>query len=121
MALFAYYSGQMRKQPRTHSKVTSQALTLLGLYIRQGRKQLRMSEADLAERIGISRTTLQKIEKGDAFVEIGLALEAAFLVGVPLFEVEGSSLASRIERTQDKVALLPKLIRKAPAEMNDDF
>jgi len=111
----------MRKTPRTHSKVTHQALTLLGLSIRQGRKQLRMSEADLAERIGISRTTLQKIERGDAFVEIGLAFEAAFLVGVSLFEVEGSSLAGRIERAQDKLALMPKIIRKPQTEVSDDF
>ncbi len=111
----------MRKKPRTHSKATREALSLLGLHIKQGRKQLRMAEADLAERVGISRTTLQKIEKGDPFVEIGLAFEAAFLVGVPLFQIEGSTLAGRIERAQDKLALLPKAIRKPRTEVNDDF
>ncbi len=111
----------MRQVPRTHSKITSEAVTLFGLQIKQARKQLRMTESELAERVGISRTTLQKIEKGDPFVEIGLAFEAAVLVGVPLFQMEGARLASGIETLKDKLALLPKAIRKSRSDVNDDF
>lgn len=35
-----------------------------------------MSEKDLAARIGIARSTLQRIEKGAPVVEIGLVCEA---------------------------------------------
>jgi transcriptional regulator with XRE-family HTH domain len=58
---------------------------LLGREIRLARKQRKMTEADLASRIGIARSTLQLIEKGQPKVEIGLAFEAAALLGVPLF------------------------------------
>lgn len=111
----------MRKLPRTHSKITTEALLLFGLQIKQARTQLRMSAANLAERVGISRTTLQKIEKGDPFVEIGLVFEAAVIVGIPLFELEGSSFAGKIERLHDKLALLPRSVRRKRTEVNDDF
>lgn len=111
----------MRKLPRTHSKITIQALTLLGAQVRQARTRLQMTTTELAERVGISRTTLAKIEKGDPYVEIGLVFEAAVLVGIPLFDVEGSSLGGRVERLQDKLALLPKAVRRKRSEVNDDF
>lgn len=111
----------MRKLARTHSKITKEALVLFGLQVKQARKQLRFSESDLAERMGVSRTTLQKIERGDPFVAIGLSFEAAVLVGIPLFEIPGSSLGGRIERVHDKLALLPKKIRGPSGEIDDDF
>ena len=111
----------MRKVPRTYTKTTTQALAVLGIEIKRARTQLRMSASDLAERVGISRTTLHKIEKGDPFVEIGLALEAAVIVGVPLFELGASSMAGRLEHLQDKLALLPRAVRRKRTEVNDDF
>jgi DNA-binding XRE family transcriptional regulator len=111
----------MRKLPRTHSKITSNALTLFGAQIRQARTRLQITTKELAERVGISRTTLVKIEKGDPHVEVGLVFEAAVLVGIPLFDVEGSSLGGRVERLQDKLALLPKAVRKTRSELKDDF
>jgi DNA-binding XRE family transcriptional regulator len=112
---------EMRKLPRTRSRITSHALILFGAQIRQARTRLKMTGAELAERVGISRTTLAKIEKGDPHVEIGLAFEAAILVGIPLFDVEGSSLGGRVERLQDKLALLPRAVRKTRSEVKDDF
>ena len=44
-----------------------------------------MTEEDLAGRAGISRRTLQKIERGDLKCEIGLVFEDANIVGVKLF------------------------------------
>jgi len=80
-----------------------------------------MSEYDLAARVGIARSTLQRIEKGDASVEIGLVLEAATLAGVALFVPEATTLAPQIERVDDKLALMPGSIRKRPREVDDDF
>lgn len=111
----------MASRARTYSPLTNEALALLGRQVRLARKQRRMSEADLAARVGIARSTLQLIEKGDPKVEIGLAFEAAIIAGVSLFVPEGSSLATQRERVDDKLALLPRSIRRPRKEVNDDF
>ncbi len=111
----------MPQQPRTYSRVTCDVLTLLGGLIRLGRKQRKMSEADLAARVGIARSTLQLIEKGHPKVEIGLVFEAATLVGVPLFVDEPSRLASEQSRIDDKLALLPQSVRVPRSKVKDDF
>lgn len=111
----------MKSRARTYSPLTAEALTLLGKQVRLARKQRRMSEADLAARVGIARSTLQLIEKGDPRVEIGLAFEAATIAGVSLFVPEGSSLAAQSERVDDKLALLPRSVRRPRKEVNDDF
>lgn len=107
---------------RTYSIITRQALELLGKQIRVARKQRKMTEADLATRVGIARSTLQLVEKGHPKVEIGIVLEAAALVGVPLFTPEGtSSLAPELGRLEDRLQLLPKRVRHAAQEIKDDF
>jgi transcriptional regulator with XRE-family HTH domain len=111
----------MAERRRAYSTITQEALKLLGNQIRLGRKQRRMSEANLAARIGVARSTLQLIEKGDPRVEIGLAFEAAAIVGVALFVPEATALAPQIERTQDKLALLPHAVRARRKEVKDDF
>lgn len=111
----------LTKRPRTYSRLTTEALELLGKQVRLARKQRRMSEADLAARVGIARSTLQLIEKGDPKVEMGLAFEAATLAGVSLFVPEASTFASQSERLNDKLALLPKSIRRPRKEVDDDF
>ncbi|MFN0047406.1 MAG: helix-turn-helix transcriptional regulator [Sphingorhabdus sp.] len=111
----------MKARTRTYSRVTREALIMMGGLIRLTRKQLKISEADLSERIGIARSTLQMIEKGDPKVEIGLVFEAAVLVGVPLFVDEPSRLASEIARIHDRLALLPQSVRRSRIEVSDDF
>ena len=110
----------MAKRVRSYSRLTEEALSLLGKQIKLARVSRRMSEVELASRTGIARSTLQKIEHGDPGVEIGLAFEAAFLAGLPLFEPEASTLAPKIERMEDKLALLPKSARRRK-EVKDDF
>jgi len=58
------------KRPYTTS--TLQATKLLGQLIKLSRKKRRLSETELAERASIARSTLQKIEKGDPSINIGL-------------------------------------------------
>ena len=111
----------MPRNPHPISRLTEEALVLLGRQIRLGRKSRRMSEIDLAGRAGIARSTLQKIEQGDPTVAIGLVFEAATLAGVGLFEPEAMTLAPHIERVGDKLALLPKSIRAKRREVKDDF
>lgn len=110
------------KKERTYSRLTKDAAILLGKYIHLGRKERLFTELDLADRAGISRATLQKIEKGDPKCELGLYFEVATLVGVPLFNAESpTSLAVDIDRISNKIALLPKSIRKQKKEVDDAF
>lgn len=111
----------MSTRARTYSTPTSAALALLGKQTRLARKRRRMSEAELAARVGIARSTLQQIEKGDPKVEIGLALEAATIAGVTLFGREDATLRREGERLDDTLALLPHAIRRPRGEVDDDF
>lgn len=110
-----------RIEHRAYSRPSLEALTLLGKLIRLARKQRRMTAAELAERTGISRSTLQRIEKGDPKVEVGTMFEAAALVGVPLFDAGPGRLSDKIARIDDKLALLPKSIHKPATKVNDAF
>ncbi len=105
---------------RTYSRYTREASDLLGKLVRLGRKERKWTEQELADRVGISRATLQKIEKGDLSVAIGLVFEVAALVGVKLFDDEQSSLVSHIARADDKLALLPSAVRKRRKTIVDD-
>lgn len=106
---------------RTYSRYSTEAAVLLGKQIKLGRKQRKWAEHDLADRAGISRATLQKIEKGDLTCAIGLVFEVATLVGVKLFDTGNTSLTMHIERTDDKITLLPKAIHKSKKVVDDDF
>lgn len=106
---------------RTYSKYAKEAAFLLGQQIKLGRKERQWSEQNLAERAGISRATLQKIEAGEMSPSIGLVFEVAALVGVPLFARESRAIATSIELTEGKISLLPKRIRSKTKAVDDDF
>ena len=110
----------MEKRQRTYSKSTQDVMVLMGQYIKLYRKKKSWTESNLAKRAGISRATLQKIEKGDANCSIGLVFEVATLVGVPLFEQKKSSLSGHIEQLKDKLVLLPCRIRNK-VKIDDNF
>ena len=111
----------MARIPRSYSKLTREALLLLAGQIQLARKRRRMTEQDLADRIGVARSTVQLIEKGAPSVGVGLMFEAAVLVGVDLFVPEARTLAPELERMQDKLALVPRSVRKSVREIDDDF
>lgn len=107
---------------RTYSRYTREAGALLGKLIKLGRKGRKWTEYELADRAGISRATLQKIEKGDLSVATGLVFEVAALVGVKLFDEERPSLVSHIAGADDRLAVLPRAVRKRKkASVDDDF
>ncbi|PLW81502.1 transcriptional regulator [Kineobactrum sediminis] len=107
--------------PRTYTRYAREAVTLLGEQIRLGRKQRRWTEKNLAERAGISRATLQKIENGDMGCAVGLVFEVAALVGVTLFDHDTPALARHTDHTRDKIALLPQRIKTGGEAVFDDF
>ncbi len=106
---------------RTYSKYAQEATLLLGKQIKLARKQRKWSEQNLADRAGISRATLQKIENGALTCAIGLAFEAAALVGLNLFEQDKLPLSVSIKNANNMIALLPRRIKSKTRVVDDDF
>jgi transcriptional regulator with XRE-family HTH domain len=106
---------------RSYSRYSREAAALLGRLIQLRRKERKLTAQDLVDRAGISRTTLRKIEAGDMGCEIGLVFEVAALVGVELFAPDPGHLGALRERMDDKIALLPKSVRRTEAPLDDDF
>lgn len=106
---------------RPYSQYSQDALQLLGQLIREGRLAKALTTTDLATRAGISRTLLQRIERGDPGCSIGAVFETAAICGVPLFEPEERTLAAQLARHSEKLALLPKSVRTAKKAVKDDF
>lgn len=105
----------------TYAHYTEDAARLLGAQIQQGRRERRWSAEELARRVGISRRTLGKIEAGDPSVRLGAAFEAARLVGVPLFLEGREELSAEIDRSRDRLALLPRRVRASSRAVEDEF
>ncbi len=109
------------KRTRSYSRVTKQALSILGKLIKVGRTERGLTAAELAERAGITRKTLRKIEYGEPGPEVGIAFEVATLVGVRLFEYDERTLQMHNTRLDEKLTLLPKSVRPSKTEVDDDF
>ncbi|MCX7586218.1 helix-turn-helix transcriptional regulator [Phenylobacterium sp. 58.2.17] len=111
----------MARIARTYSRYGREAVSVLGQQIRINRLERQLSVADLAERVGVSRDMLRRIESGDPRCTIGAAFEAASIVGVTLFEEDRDKLTLRIAEQEAKLRLLPKAIHKARTAVKDDF
>ncbi len=108
------------KSPRTYSPMTIEAARLLGARVRLARRERHWTLQELADRVGITRVTMGKVERGDLTVGLGVALEAAAVVGVPLFHEDRSRRLLEASRVDDRLALLPQSVRPLP-EVSDDF
>ena len=106
---------------RTYSRYAQEASALLGGLIRAARKERKLTAQELADRAGISRGLLQRIEKGDLKCEIGAAFEVATIVGVKLFDATEGTLTRHLRQTEDKLALLPQRIKTRKKAVRDDF
>ena len=69
-----------RSAVRPYSHYSRDAAVLLGQLIRRGRIERKITAAELAQRAGLSRGLVQRIEKGDPGCAIGAAFES---VGSP--------------------------------------
>ena len=76
--------------------------------------------AELAERVGVSHVTIQKVERGDPGVALGTALDAATLVGVPLFHPDEEARIRALAYKRIELALLPKRARTL-GPVDDNF
>ncbi len=87
------------------------ALQKLGRDLCDARKRRRIPMALAAERAGISRTTLDKVEKGDSGVGVGAYVRVLFILGMiekfaELADPKFDALGIHLEAEQ-----LPKRIR----------
>jgi len=106
---------------RTYSLYSQDALQLLGRMIRTYRKEEKLTAQEAAERAGISRSLLHRIEKGDPKCQIGAVFEVAAVVGIQLFNSDETRLAKDLKLLEDKLTLLPKSIRKKTRVVDDNF
>ncbi len=106
--------------PPALSYATREALELLGTSIRAARLRRRWTIRELAERVGVSHVTIQKVERGDPGVALGTALEAATLVGVPLFHPDEEARIRALAYKRIELALLPKRARTL-GPVDDNF
>ena len=60
---------------RPYSRYSRDAVVLLGQLIRRTRIERKLTAAELAERAGLSRGLVQRIEKGDPGCAIGAVFE----------------------------------------------
>ena len=110
-----------KKENRTYSRYTDEALRLLAGRIRATRLDRSITVQYLAERAGISRDLLYRIERADPACGIGVVFEVAALLGLTLFQSEYNDLVDKNKIIEDKLALLPSRSRPKKIELDDDF
>ena len=110
-----------KSKTRTYSRYSRTAATLLGELIRTARKRNKLTMQEVADRAGISRGLLQRIEKDNLRCELGTVLEVATIVGVRLFDADQSTLTAHLHRTEETLELLPKSIHNKIKAVQDDF
>lgn len=112
----------MAKPPtRPYSRYSQEAVVLLGHLVRQARIERRMTTQELAERAGMSRGLIQRIEKGDPGCGVGAVFETAAIVGVRLFDADMPTMTAMIGTHAKILTLLPKAAHAKRIEANDDF
>lgn len=102
------------------SGATVETLMLLAEAVRVGRLQRGWTVGELAERVGVSRPTIVRVERGEPGVAVGTVLEAAYLVGVPLFDADPDVRERYRAYKRTELALLPAAARPR-RKVDDDF
>ena len=113
----SYTAGMGRSSE--FSPATREALALFALRVRAARRERRLRAAEVAERVGVSLTTLRKVERGDPTVALGTAFEVAAIVGVALFDEDPQRRRLEAELLGSRLAVLPEAVRHPPAD--NDF
>lgn len=102
----------------------SRLLDELGEGLKVARQRRRQSQTDFAERLMVSRATLQRMEQGDPSVALGTWVSAAWLLGrlsdlQRVFNPDFDEAGKRMERQY-----LPRRStksRKVSSELDNDF
>jgi DNA-binding XRE family transcriptional regulator len=79
------------------------SLVKFGSDLSIARRKRRLTVAMMTERLGVSRATYQRMEKGDPTVAMGAYIQALFVLGF------GAPLADLIDQGKDEQGLLLEL------------
>lgn len=109
----------MARRHPAYAPRTTRTVELLGMEIARARRSRRITQAELAERAGVSQNTLIAIEHGSTTAAIGTVFEVALLVGLELL-ADADDLDTAWNRTREAITLLPGRVRRR-AELDDDF
>lgn len=107
----------MAKRQIAPTRIAADALAVLGAQIRFARHRKNWTAANLGMRIGVSARTITAVEKGSPSVAVGTVLNAASVVGVPLFAAEGEELRRLRRRGEERISLIPS--REYPPRDDD--
>jgi DNA-binding XRE family transcriptional regulator len=111
----------MPKTTKPHSRYAKDAAVLLGQLIRKARIEHKMTAEELANRAGLSRGLLRRVENGDLGCALGAVFEAAAVVGVRLFDTDQTALTGAVASNTAVMTLLPKAIRASQVRLDDNF
>jgi len=112
----------MVKNAQVHiSNHTRRTLEILAAMIAAARKERKMSQSELAHRLGVSRLTVRAIEQGSSTVAIGTVFEAAVIVGIPLLAEDKRELDQLATSIAALTRVLPKRGRSRRKVVDDDF
>ncbi len=111
----------MIKKPLPLSSSTLSVLKTLGAMIKAARLERGMSQAELSERLGVSRYTVIALEKGEPKVGVGTMFEAATIVGIPLLASDQDELNKLATTVANLTSILPERGRRKKVTLDDDF
>lgn len=97
-----------------------EAARLLGARVREARRERRWTLKELAQRVGVTSVTMSKVEHGDPSVSLGVAFEAAAVLGIPLFDPDPERRRLEMRDTENRLAVLPQAVRRRRVA-RDDF
>ncbi len=117
----------MKKHATYHfPKAPAQSLILLGQMLEFARKDRHWRQSELAERIGITRQTLARMEAGGGKVAIGHYFAAAWLLDLPIFPgmenpslTQNNSLIQFFELLKNKYP--QRILSKSEKKIENDF
>lgn len=111
----------MAKKTRAFASQTLDAAQVLGVQIARARRDRGWTAGELAARVGVSARTISSLEHGSPTVALGIAFEAATMLGISLFGADGPELAKLARQGRETLALLPSRVRRSREPVRDDF
>jgi len=94
------------------------SIVQLGFHLKGARKRRRWTLSQFAQKVGVAKSTLQRMENGDPAVSLGVFVNAIFMLGLDA-EIKNLLIPEKDTRGFiELTARLPKRIRKTALEKN---
>jgi len=116
-----FYLHIMTNQALALSSSTLSVLKTLGAMLKAARLERGMSQAELSQRLGVSRYTVIALEKGEPKVGVGTVFEAATIVGIPLLASDQRQFNKLTTTVANLTSILPERGRRKKVALDDDF